>query len=65
VLDFRDRREIRTGVNPTELATLIVTTLEASLMLERLQPTPASLNIACRNLQEYLETSIYSKESKA
>jgi TetR/AcrR family transcriptional repressor of nem operon len=59
------RGEIRSGVDPMELATLIVTTLEGSLMLERLQRTPETLNIACRHLAEYLETNIRSKESKA
>jgi TetR/AcrR family transcriptional repressor of nem operon len=60
------RGQIRPGVDPEELATLIVTTLEGGLMLERLQRTPEPLNIACRHLQEYLETtSIRAKESKA
>ena len=63
--DFLDRCEIRTGVNPMELATLIVTSLEGSLMLERLQRTPKPLNIAFRHLEEYLETSIRAKESKS
>src|SRR5580692_5567248 len=34
------RGQIRPGVDPEELATLIVTTLEGGLMLERLQRTP-------------------------
>jgi TetR/AcrR family transcriptional repressor of nem operon len=58
-------REIRSSVNAMELATLIVTTLEGSLMLERLQRTREPLNIACRHLEEYLETNIRAKESKA
>jgi TetR/AcrR family transcriptional repressor of nem operon len=61
----QERGEIRSGVNPTDLATLIVTTLEGSLMLERLQRTPAPLNIACRHLEEYLETNIRARKSKA
>jgi hypothetical protein len=52
VLDFRDRREIRARVIPSEFATLIVTTLEGSIMLERLQRTPEPLKIACRFLEE-------------
>jgi len=59
------RREIRSGVDPTELATLIVTTLEGGLMLERLQRAPEPLNIACRHLEEYFETNIRAEESKA
>jgi hypothetical protein len=65
MLDFRDGREIDSGVNTTELASLIVTTLEGSLMLRLLHRTPAPLNIACLRLEEYLETNIHAKESKA
>jgi TetR/AcrR family transcriptional repressor of nem operon len=61
----QERGEIRSAVNPTDLATLIVTTLEGSLMLERLQRTPEPLNIACRHLEEYLETNIRARKSKA
>jgi len=59
------RCEIRSSVDPKELATLIVITLEGGLMLERLQRTPEPLNIACRHLQDFLETSIRANESKA
>jgi TetR/AcrR family transcriptional repressor of nem operon len=65
VEEGQDCREIRSSVNAMELATLIVTTLEGSLMLERLQRTREPLNIACRHLEEYLETNIRAKESKA
>jgi TetR/AcrR family transcriptional regulator, transcriptional repressor for nem operon len=61
----QQRSEIHPGVNPMELATLIVTTLEGSLMLERLQRTPEPLTIACHHLAESLETHIRSKESNA
>ena len=61
----QERGEIRSAVNPTDLATLIVTTLEGSLMLERLQRAPEPLNIACRHLEEYLETNIRARKSKA
>jgi hypothetical protein len=33
-------------------------------MLEQLEWSPKLLNIACRHLDEYLETSIRLKESK-
>jgi TetR/AcrR family transcriptional repressor of nem operon len=59
------RGEVRSGIDPIELATLIVTSLEGSLMLERLQRSQDPLNIACRHLEEYLETSIRAKQSKA
>jgi TetR/AcrR family transcriptional regulator, transcriptional repressor for nem operon len=59
------RGEIRPDVDSKELATLIVTSLEGGLMLERLQKNPEPLNIACRHLEEYLETSIRAKPSTA
>ena len=59
------RGEIRPGVDPSQLATLLVTSLEGGLMLERLQNHPEPLNIACRHLEEYLETNIRAKKSKA
>jgi len=59
------RGEIRSSVDPMELATLIVTTLEGSFMLERLQRTPQPLEIACRHIEEYLEANIRAKESKS
>jgi TetR/AcrR family transcriptional repressor of nem operon len=65
VEEGRRRGEIRSGVDPMELATLIVTTLEGSFMLERLQRTPQPLDIACRHLEEYLEANIRAKESKS
>jgi hypothetical protein len=64
LLNFRGRREINSVVNLLQLAKLIVTTLEGSLRLEWLQRTPEPLNIACRHLEEYLETNIRAKESK-
>jgi TetR/AcrR family transcriptional repressor of nem operon len=65
VAEGQQRGEIRSGVDPMELATLIVTTLEGSFMLERLQRTPQPLDIACRHLEEYLEANIRAKESKS
>jgi TetR/AcrR family transcriptional repressor of nem operon len=65
VEEGRRRGEIRSGVDPMELATLIVTTLEGSFMLERLQRTPEPLDIACRHLEEYLEANIRATESKS
>ncbi len=59
------RGEIRSDLDAAGSATLLVTTLEGGLMLERLQRTPDPLNFACRHLDEYLETRIRSQESKA
>jgi TetR/AcrR family transcriptional repressor of nem operon len=56
--------EIRPGIDPEELATLIVNTLEGGLMVSRLQRKENALDLACRHLEEYLETSVRGKESK-
>jgi len=58
------RGEVRSNVDPLELATLIVGTLEGSLMVSRLQRKEDSRDLACRHLEEYLETSVRAKESK-
>jgi TetR/AcrR family transcriptional regulator, transcriptional repressor for nem operon len=63
VEEGQSRGEIRSSIDPMELATLIVTTLEGSLMLERLQHTAEPLDIACRHLEEYLETHVRARES--
>src|ERR1700739_2392123 len=52
------RGEIRVQVNTEKLATLIVSTLEGSLILNRLQRSDEALDVACRYLEEYLETEI-------
>ena len=58
------RGEIRGDVDSSELATLIVSTLEGSLMVSRLQRQDAPRGLACLHLEEYLETSVRAKESK-
>jgi TetR/AcrR family transcriptional repressor of nem operon len=57
--------EIRSDVDAAELATLIITTLEGSLMLSRLQRKDDPRNIACRHLEDYLETNVRARKSKA
>jgi TetR/AcrR family transcriptional repressor of nem operon len=57
--------EIRRSVNSFELATLIVGTLEGSLLVSRLHRQDAARNLACRHLEEYFETSVRAKESKS
>ncbi|MFZ0884305.1 MAG: TetR/AcrR family transcriptional regulator [Candidatus Acidiferrales bacterium] len=52
------RGEIRPRVDPAKLATLIVSTLEGSLMLGRLQRSDEPLDVACRYLHNYLETEV-------
>jgi TetR/AcrR family transcriptional repressor of nem operon len=57
------RGEVRPGVDPTKLATLIVSTLEGSLMLGRLQRTDEPLDVTCRYLDDYLETEVRAPKS--
>ena len=56
--------EIRSDVESSELASLIVSTLEGSLMVARLQRKEAPCDWACRHLEEYLETEVRAKEFK-
>jgi TetR/AcrR family transcriptional regulator, transcriptional repressor for nem operon len=59
------RGEVRSGVEPAKLATLIASTLEGSLMVSRLQRKEEPLDLACRHLEEYLETRVRARQSKA
>ena len=56
--------EIRSDVDAAELATLIIITLEGSLMLSGLQRQQDPLNLACRHLEEYLETKVRARKQK-
>lgn len=58
------RAEIRRYVEPSELATLIVGTLEGSLMMSRLQGKEQPRDWACRNLEDYLENNVRAKGLK-
>jgi TetR/AcrR family transcriptional regulator, transcriptional repressor for nem operon len=58
------RREIRGDIDSVELATLIVSTLEGSLMVSRLQRKDDSRDWATRHLQEYLETKVRAGQAK-
>jgi len=60
----RRRGEIRGDVDSSELATLIVSTLEGSLMVSRLLRKDDQRDAACHHLEEYLETGVRAKESK-
>ncbi len=60
----RRRREISGDVDSSELAMLIVSTLEGSLMVSRLQRKDNPRHLACRHLEEYLETKVRAAESK-
>jgi TetR/AcrR family transcriptional regulator, transcriptional repressor for nem operon len=58
------RREIRGDIDSVELATLIASTLEGSLMVSRLQRKDDLRNWATRHLQEYLETKVRAGQAK-
>ena len=55
IQEGQQRGEIIADLDPAEVATLIVSTLEGSLVLSRLQKSLEPLNIACGHLNEYLE----------
>ena len=59
------RGELRSDVDCAKLATLIVSTLEGSLMVSRLQRKEEPLDSACRHLEEYLESRVRAQKSKA
>src|ERR1700729_3403873 len=59
------RGEIRSGVDCGELATLIASTLEGSHMISRLQKKEEARDLAIRHLEEYLETAVRTRKSKA
>ena len=58
------RREISREIDSSELATLIVGTLEGSLMVSRLERVAQPLELACHHLEEYLETKVRLRDSK-
>src|SRR5712671_5851271 len=61
----RKRGEVRSDVDSAELATLIASTLEGSIMVSRLQKKEEPRDLAVRHLEEYLETGVRSRKSKA
>ncbi len=54
----KSKREIRSDVDAAKLGILIAGTLEGSLMVSRLQRNEEPLDLACRHLDEYLETRV-------
>jgi TetR/AcrR family transcriptional repressor of nem operon len=58
------RREIRRDIDSSKLAALIVSTLEGSLMVSRLQRKEGACALACDHLEEYLETSVRANKSR-
>ena len=58
------RGEVRSDVDSAKLAILIVSTLEGSFMIRRLQKKDEPLDLACDHLEEYLETKVRARRSK-
>jgi hypothetical protein len=58
------RGEIRSDVDSRELAMLIVSTLEGSQMVSRLQKKEEPRDLAVRHLEEYLESRVRARKSK-
>lgn len=65
VEEGQQRGEVRSEVDTAELAVLIVSTLEGGLMVSRLKRKDAALDVACRHVEEYLETKVRARQSKA
>jgi TetR/AcrR family transcriptional repressor of nem operon len=61
----RRRGEVRSEVDSAELAVLIVSTLEGSFMIRRLQKNDVPVDLVCRHLEEYLETKVRARQSRA
>ena len=59
------RGEVRAAVDSEELATLIAATLEGSIRVSRLQKKEEPRDLAVRHLEEYLETKVRARKSKA
>lgn len=57
--------EIRPDIDSSKLAALIVSTLEGSLMVSRLQRREGACALACAHLEEYLETSVRANRSRS
>ncbi|HWO29754.1 MAG TPA: TetR family transcriptional regulator C-terminal domain-containing protein, partial [Candidatus Acidoferrum sp.] len=65
VEDGQRRGDIRSDVDSGKLATLIVSTLEGSHMVSRLQKKEEPRDLAVCHLEEYLETKVRLRKSKA
>lgn len=51
-------REIRADVDPAAVAATVVSTLEGSLMIARLQRSELPIDQGCRHLQKYFESEL-------
>jgi TetR/AcrR family transcriptional repressor of nem operon len=58
-------KEIRAEVNADEVAATIISTLEGSLMISRLQRSERAIDQGCRHLARYLESEVRAPKSAA
>jgi TetR/AcrR family transcriptional regulator, transcriptional repressor for nem operon len=58
------RGEIRSEVDSTDLAKLMVSTLEGGLMISRLERKDNALDLGCRHLEDFLETQVRARQSE-
>jgi TetR/AcrR family transcriptional repressor of nem operon len=58
VEEGKQRREVRSDVDSARVAMLIVSILEGSFMIRRLQRREDPLDLACSHLEDYLETRV-------
>jgi TetR/AcrR family transcriptional repressor of nem operon len=65
VAEGHEKGEIGADVDAREVAMLIVSGLEGGLMMSRLQRKDEALKLACRHLEEYLETKVRAGASEA
>jgi len=61
VEEGKRRREVRSAVDSAELAMLIVSMLEGSNMIRRLQKKDGPLDLACHHLEDHLETKVRAR----
>src|SRR6202043_2783196 len=59
------RGEVRSDVASAQIAMLIVSTLEGSVMIRRLQKKDGPLDLACAHLEEYLESRVRVRQSNS
>ncbi len=65
VEEGRRKGEIRSDIDAEKLATLIISMLEGSLMVSRLERNGDSLALACRHVEEYLEANVRASKPKS
>jgi TetR/AcrR family transcriptional repressor of nem operon len=64
VVQGKSSGEIRADIEPGEVAATIVSTLEGSLMISRLQRTEEAIDRGCRHLAKYLESEVRTPKNQ-